>query len=147
MPPYSSALATAAATESRSGARCPTKMLPVSNSRSAISIGGRRPAACVSRAPEQSAAPAAAAASNCSHDAPRRAGWGSGMTNRANSRKFLLKKIAPEFEMQTRGSTAGFGIGEREEELRRRNEDVDRRRAEAMRLASDVVRHQEVRRG
>lgn len=46
--------------------------------------------------------------------------------------------------MQTQGSAAGFGIGEREEELRRRNEDVDRRRAEAMRLASDVVRHQEV---
>jgi len=47
--------------------------------------------------------------------------------------------------MQTQGSAAGFGIGEREEELRRRNEDVDRRRAEAVRLASDVVRHQEVR--
>jgi len=47
--------------------------------------------------------------------------------------------------MQTQGSAAGFGMGEREEELRRRNEDVDRRRAEAMRLASDVVRHQEVR--
>ena len=36
-------------------------------------------------------------------------------------------------------------LGEREAELRRRNEDVDRRRVEALRLAGDVVRHQEVR--
>jgi hypothetical protein len=35
-------------------------------------------------------------------------------------------------------------LGEREAELRQRNADVDRRRAEALRLATDVVRHQEV---
>jgi len=35
-------------------------------------------------------------------------------------------------------------LGEREAELRRRNEDVDRRRSEALRIAGDVVRHQEV---
>ena len=32
----------------------------------------------------------------------------------------------------------------KEAELRQRNEDVDRRRAEALRLAGDVVRNQEV---
>jgi len=45
--------------------------------------------------------------------------------------------------MQTSGS-GPLPLGEKEAELRRRNEDVDRRRAEALRLAGDVVRHQEV---
>ena len=65
----------------------------------------------------------------------------------ANSPGFFAKKnlFAPKLysKMQTSGS-GPLPLGEKEAELRRRNEDVDRRRTEALRLACDVVRHQEV---
>jgi hypothetical protein len=57
---------------------------------------------------------------------------------------FLILDILRIGSMADDGSPWRDSMASKEAELRQRNEEVDRRRAEALRLAGDVVRHQEV---